>query len=710
MLRYWYILLMLGVIYSGKLAAAELSQVDSIMKRVTRAAASHSGVVDSYEASVYLKTYIETRKRNILYRYSKLIPNFVIHDPNNDEALIESVSNLKFTAPNSYSQDIKYVSGSLTQKRDIAILPFQFISMDIYAESAHGEIFHLPLREKSSKYYTYSLLKTENIGNREFYTIRFDPIYNNPKLISGYFVVDEKMWRVASMHGEGNDLFLNFVFDVEMGNDINNKYLPTFFNITQSYKYLGNHVVNKFQAKITYKDIYYRVNDSNVKNYNLGNKYRMRLDSVPLNNDSALWDKLRQISLTKDEEDFLKQYNENQRINRAKHQEADTIREGSNDAALKLMKNLAINTRYRFKTGDIRYSGIINPSMMGYSTQDGFSYQQKFAIGFNLPRQQRINVNLFGGYVFGRKQWTYGLNTVWNYEPTRLGYFSIAAGRGNPSYSSRFLHELSDSLHKLQEKNLRFYKDYYFKLFNNIELTNGLQLGVGINYHVRQPIKDALRTANENGDSEIFALQYNFTPIISLSWTPGQYYLLDRTQKIYLRSDYPTFKVEYVQNINGVMGSTSSFNRIEVDINQRIQFGLLNSLNYHAGVGMFSNQKNEYFNDFSYFAKSFFPQSWGDGIGGGFTVLPYHYYHASSKYAQAHLMYETSNLILTRIPQISSGVVRERLYLSQLYTPFIKSYTECGYGIGNRFLNAAFFVGYRQLKFENITAKVAFIL
>ena len=91
-------------------------------------------------------------------------------------------------------------------------------------------------------------------------------------------------------------------------------------------------------------------------------------------------------------------------------------------------------------------------------------------------------------------------------------------------------------------------------------------------------------------------------------------------------------------------------------------------------------------------------------------VLPYHYYHASSKYAQAHLMYETSNLILTRIPQISSGVVRERLYLSQLYTPFVKSYTECGYGIGNRFLNAAFFVGYRQFKFENITAKVAFIL
>ena len=91
-------------------------------------------------------------------------------------------------------------------------------------------------------------------------------------------------------------------------------------------------------------------------------------------------------------------------------------------------------------------------------------------------------------------------------------------------------------------------------------------------------------------------------------------------------------------------------------------------------------------------------------------MLRYHYYNSTDKYAQAHLMYETSSFLFTRLRGLSSGVARERIYLSQLYTPFMKSYTEIGYGIGNRFLNAALFVGFHQLKYENISAKASFLL
>ena len=674
-----------------------------------KAAETYNGVTKSYEADVYMRTLVDTQKKNFLYKYTYMIPNFVLHDQKNDEAIIESVGKLTFKAPNSYSQDINYVTGTLTKKSDIAMLPFRFVSMDVYDESAHGEIFYLPLRKESSRYYKYSIAYIEDLGNRKVYSINFTPLYKNPQLISGYFMVEDNTWRVLGFYGEGNDLFVDFTFDIQMGDKLANQFLPVRFNIVQIYSYLGNKVSNSYQADLNYRNIEFKTLESTTKNYNLGNSYRVRLDSVPLNNDSLLWESLRTSPLNAKEEELVDNYNEMVRKARKERLAKDSL-STQNDAALRLMKNMVINTNYRFKSGDIRFSGLLNPSLIGYSTIDGLSYAQKLALAINLPREQRINVNLFGGYIFGKKQLRYGINSVWNYEPTQLGYLSLSVGRGNPSYSSRFLGIIKDSLLDYSNLNLAYYVDHYFKLFNSIEIRNGLQLGLGIDYHIRQPNNQSNINPIYSSAGQILTTQYNFVPMISLSWSPEQYYVMDRNQKVYVRSDYPTFKVEFAQSINGVLGGKSSYNRVEFDVNQRIRFGIMKSLNYHAGFGFFTRQKNEYFNDFTYFAKSYFPETWGDGIGGGFNVLRYHYYNSTDKYAQALLMYETSNFLVTRLRALSSGVARERLYFSQLYTPLMKSYTEMGYGVGNRFLNAAVFVGFHQLKYENISAKVIFLL
>ena len=708
-MRLKYFIPIIFSILSTANIAAETPPVDSIMNLVMSAAETYSAVTRSYEAEVYMRTLVDTKKKNFLYQYTHMIPNFVLHDRKNDKAIIESVSKLTFKAPNSYSQDINYVTGTLTKKSDIAMLPFRFISMDVYDESAHGELFFLPLRKESSRYYTYSIAYVENQGNRKIYSINYTPVYKNPQLISGYFMVEDNTWRILGFYGEGNDLFVDFSFDIRMGDKPANQFLPVRFDIVQIYSYLGNKVYNEYQTDLTYRNIEFKTLESNKKNYNLGNSFRMRLDSVPLNNDSVLWEHLRTSPLNDRETELMVNHTESVKKAREKQMAVDSVAP-SNDAALRLMKNMAINTKYRFKSGDIRFSGLLNPSMIGFSTIDGFSYGQKMALAINLPREQRINVNLFGGYVFGKKQLRYGVKSVWNYEPTKLGYLSLSAGRGNPSYSSRFLGLIKDSLLNYDDLNLAYYIDHYFKLFNSIEIRNGLQLGLGIDYHIRQPNKNSSVNPIYNGKGEILVTQYNFVPMISLSWTPEQYYVMDRNQKVYVRSYYPTFKVEFAQSIDGALGGKSSYNRVEFDVNQRLRFGLMKSLNYHAGFGFFSRQKNEYFNDFAYFAKSYFPESWGDGIGGGFSVLRYHYYNSTDKYAQAHLMYETSSFLFTRLRGLSSGVARERIYLSQLYTPSMKSYTEIGYGIGNRFLNAALFVGFHQLKYENISAKASFLL
>ena len=124
-------------------------------------------------------------------------------------------------------------------------------------------------------------------------------------------------------------------------------------------------------------------------------------------------------------------------------------------------------------------------------------------------------------------------------------------------------------------------------------------------------------------------------------------------------------------------------------------------------MGFFSNQKSEYFTDFEYFAKRNFPDNWEDGIGGVFNLLDRRFYNASDTYVQNHLMYESPFLILNLVPAISKGIVTERLYLSHLYNPHIRSYTELGYGIGNSFLNAAVFGSFHKLKFHELGFKIS---
>ena len=117
--------------------------------------------------------------------------------------------------------------------------------------------------------------------------------------------------------------------------------------------------------------------------------------------------------------------------------------------------------------------------------------------------------------------------------------------------------------------------------------------------------------------------------------------------------------------------------------------------------------------DFSFFARNAYPENWDDGIGGSFNLLNRHLYNASDQYMQAHVMIETPFMILRNIPIISEYINRERIYVSQLLTPHIKSYTELGYGVGNRYFtkaNAAVFTSFQKLKFKEIGVKVAFEL
>ncbi len=705
---------------NSKVFSQQIESIETILEKSMKAAEIYSQVVEEYDAEVYMRIYVQTLKKNFLYRYTHLIPDFILYNKNGDEGVIEALSDLKFNHPNNYTADIKQLASTFSQKHVQDMLPSSLVHLNVYNEMSSNERFFMPLRETSRKHYRYKLKRTFTQNGDTFYTISFTPIYKTPKLLEGTFVLEKDSWRVMQFVCEGMDLTSEFSIELYMGNTATTEMLPVNAVVYQKFSYLGNVVTNRNLVNINYKEIKLNENRPKKQNFNISNLYKVRLDSVPIKNDPVFWEQERKIPLQAKEEDLIDKFVLEQSLKRKREQAKDTLIDKKANST-EWAKTMVMNTRYKYKNTSIKYSGVFNPFLLAYSSFDGLTYRQKLALNYELKRQSSLEMDAFVGYMFKRQELFTNITTTWNYNPTHLGKVSLSVGNGNKTYSSIFLEEVQDSLISsglnLKDLEFNYYKDYYFRLYNTVEVTNGFSIGTGIDFHIRNAsnkidnstvaTSSYMPAINTDGISKMFNQQKIFAPNVTLTWTPDQYYRFERRQKIYVRSPYPTMKLHLSKGIKGVFGSTSGYNRVELDISQNIQLDLMKSFQYHIGMGFFSNQKSEYFADFEFFAKRNFPETWNDGIGGVFNLLDRRFYNASDTYIQNHLMYESPFMILNLIPVVSKGVLTERLYFSHLYNPYIRSYTELGYGIGNNFFNAAVFGSFHKLKFHEIGFKIS---
>lgn len=698
---------------SSCIHAQQLLSVDTLLNNVISVAEKYDELIQTYEAEVYMRTYVETIKKNFLYQYTRFIPHFVLHDPKSDEAVIETISRIKYTYPYHYAHYLEYVTGTITNKKNIEMIPFDLLNINVYDETTPDESFIMPFRHTSSTYYTYRLKQTYRDTNKTYYEIEFNPLYVTPNLFNGMAIIEDKTWRIIRFEAEWVDFMNDFRLEITMGNEWETAYLPINFTIYKTTSYLGNVVANRYLARINYTDIVVKNQSFLEKNLNLGSFYETVENPVPVHNDSLFWERVRPIPLQAKESETIANAKKQQNI-RSTQQNVDSITDSQR--AQQFAQLMVADSRHQYKSTQIHYSGPLNPSMLGYTSQDGITYRQQLSLKINLKDKEDLHLNAFAGYMFKRKELFTDFSVKWNYDPAHRGNVSLSVGNGNRTYSSLFIQQVQDSLLNkgltFSDISVDYYKDYYLRLFNDIEPINGFMVGSGIEYHIRRGTKNTavMRAANAESDGidEMFGTRYAFVPFLRLSWTPQQYYRFEGRRKIPVRSDYPTFQLELARSFKNIMGSTSEYNRIEVDISQRIPFGLTKSLQYHIGGGLFTDQKTEYFADFVYFAKNNFPQNWDDGIGGTFNLLNRNLYNASDSYFQAHIMYETPFLLLKSISPLSRAVLTERLYFSQLYTPYLISYTELGYGIGNRFFNTAVFGSFHKIDFNEIGIRISF--
>lgn len=682
--------------------------VDSIIDKMVEVVPIYSLFIKEYHSEYYIKERLNIDRKNIFFRY---LP-FMFHIKNGERQFISEMSTtVHYTYPDIYDQKNIARIGTIPSGSSLKDGLVELFHVNIYSSSLLYERLVSPITKGGKRYYIYELDSVgKKNGNLE-YKISFRPKFNSDQLVKGSMIVSDDSWTIRKFVFTGFSHLVHFENTIEYGAvGSAAELLPVKYNANIRVSFFGNKVRANYMSHVNYRGITMNgyIHPGKKKNkFDLTESFILSADTTSFSSDRKKFNGIRQIELDStdhaiyDRHDSLDYEN---RMNGERKESKAKIFWGELGDMMLDNYNLNFNN-----AGNIRCSPLLNPFMMSYSKNGGFAYKQRFKYNCLFKGDKLLRIAPSFGYNFKEKKLYWTVNTEYNYYPSKMGSFHIDAGNGNMIYGAEIFTDIAGKPGPNQLTSYIF-KDYFMELYHSIELINGLQLNVGLSAHRRTanlPKSNVVGAINSEKDHLSFN---NWSPRIRLEYTPGQYYYMRGRRKVNYKSHYPTFSVDWERGIKGFLKSGSEYERWELDMHQTIQFGLMRSLFYRVGTGLYTNNHSLYFIDFLNFTRNNLPEQWNNESSTSFQLLDADYYNDSHKYFQIHATYESPFIIFPRILKIMRNVVQEKIYFNFLITPKLKPYYELGYGISTHYFSMRIYASFKKSKFMEQGMKFTFEL
>lgn len=680
---------------------------DSIVANCIRMAPLYERRIKTLHSKVYTKAVVTVKKKNELIR---LIPSEIRLSSKSSQYIQELISDVHFNAPDIFESNV--IAYNNTSKNNVnpntRILPF--LKINVFSQTYLSNTVISPLSEKALKYYNYEFNEVAYDEDGSFsYRIKITPKYSSQQLVNGYMDVIPKTWGIKRFAFKGEYAQTRFNVELKLQELEKEVFVVDEHKIDINTHFLGNSIKGLYQTHVDVGS--YQLNDTvehegNPVGYDLSSYFTLeeKQGKMEVNSDQSFWEQNRPIPLSPDEAAII-------------NAKKDTLpspakRSSINFDPRSYMLSVAsrVASPVRSNANDymqLDYRGIANPALFDYSKTDGLIWKQDLMIGKEYAGNRILQFHPQLGYAFKLNDFYWGSDLSFLYFPEKRGYFNFGMGNGNRIYNSQMFDKLkSDSVLNLDSIHFQYYNELNFKVGVSQEVLNGLELSLSLRYYIRSPkLTDNSLSSNGSELGQLNDDYRSFAPMLRLTWTPGQYYRFEKKKKIYLQSAYPTFNMEYERGLAGILKSQSKYERIELDLSQSVDLGLLRFLRYEVGAGVFTNTHSLYFSNFSYFSKRTLPTNWNDTFGGVFEVLDNRWFGSADRYLQMHLQLQAPLLFSRYFPALSKWMVSERLYAGSLSMPSLPSYSELGYGIGNHVFNAALFTSFRGVEFDGIGFK-----
>ena len=132
----------------------EDARIDSIMQRVFEFAPFYSRIIDKYDADLYLKARLKLHESNELM---EVVPSMFRFENGVDEYIVESISELRYTAPDIYDRKTTALVSTLPQNADFITNFMDFLNINAYAPTLMEDKILMPIDKECAQYYTFSV-------------------------------------------------------------------------------------------------------------------------------------------------------------------------------------------------------------------------------------------------------------------------------------------------------------------------------------------------------------------------------------------------------------------------------------------------------------------------------------------------------------------------------------------------------------------------
>jgi hypothetical protein len=397
------------------------------------------------------------------------------------------------------------------------------------------------------------------------------------------------------------------------------------------------------------------------ENYALEKNHQLDYADSAFALKDSIWNEVRSVPLSENEQNV---YQKNDSLK--KIESGDTI---VNEDRSIVGDLLFFNGTLSGKNKKVQWKprGLLSGLGANYNTVDGWLLSKKIG-SFewqNLQKGKFFKVEPQVSYAFAREQWMGEVNFDSQYDLKKQSGFYGSIGRRTHDFNgenalSPWVNTVSTLL--FTSNYTKIFLEDFASIGHRWEPLNAFNVELEVNYAERSPLNNNSNykpfdfmgrdytpnfPLNEAlvDERKLIGANTSLSTSLKLSYTPQSYYRFFGKKKEHVRSDYPTYGINYRQGIHKVFDSQADFSFLSVSMNQSRSFRLIDEINYHLEAGKFLKSNSLYFADFKNFNAN--PTYFIDNqSSNSFMLLDYYAYNSRDYYLEGHFSIKDNHILV----------------------------------------------------------------
>jgi ribulose bisphosphate carboxylase small subunit len=615
---------------------AAQQDADAVMRQAIAMAPFYLNQVQGYESDVFLKGSVRLGELpgELKQQYNTPAHRRVV----DWVFLVESHNKVTFTAPNRYEQQILSVSSTLPEnmKPTDAV---KLVTTNIYDPKSSDHIS--PLDPKAFSHYNFSHEGVRQEAERLVHRIGIRPKKASDNVVSGIIDIVDGTWQVRSFDFRytkpgGEQQFVAVYEEVEP--DV---FLPSTYDMHMNMMLFGVKAFAHYESTSSYR---------NVSSYLRTPTEKMPIEKMPVEPTTlpvAVSDTLPLVP---------------------------SIEESSPVAEVQVYESPAAVISVIPEPSSPTLSNNPQQTWDFFNFIPEYNFVDGFRIGdyisferFFQENRHRMLLAPSIHYLVARKKVAWQMDAAFRFglktNTSVLSHidFSLSGGDVSADFSNEGESRLMNSLSSLLfgENRIRFYRKKYMEVKNNLTLSSGISLGTGFSWMQRENLENKTDfnfarhiPAHNSPFNDSSAMPDNTVRKLTLllAYTPVD------------NLPYPSFSFNY--NLGD--SKKGMFEYVEATLSQSIRIPQQDArIEYLLNGGYWIIAKGADYPDYKHFRTNDWYMA-GNSSLTAFHLLDNYVYATHRRWLQAHLEYNSTHLLFSRIPALADVDLSETIHLRTL--------------------------------------------